>query len=142
MTNESTLHPEEANEPLLTESTSRWCMFPVQYNSIWEYYKKAEASFWTGIVPLEYVDFKLQACGASDLHVMAVAITSSTHRNTPLFPADGSIMLYVCVDLSSCMLCVTYTLFRYQRRSCLSMARLLKTSASCLPVISCTSIVA
>lgn len=66
MTNESTLHPEEANEPLLTESTSRWCMFPVQYNSIWEYYKKAEASFWTGIVPLEYVDFKLQACGASD----------------------------------------------------------------------------
>eukprot|EP00892_Ulva_mutabilis_P008532 jgi/Ulvmu1/6050/UM027_0028.1 len=47
MTKESRLHPEEENEPLLTESTSRWCMFPVQYNSIWEYYKKAEASFWT-----------------------------------------------------------------------------------------------
>jgi hypothetical protein len=39
---------QAVEEPLLTESTSRWCMFPIRYNSIWEYYKKAEASFWTG----------------------------------------------------------------------------------------------
>lgn len=38
----------QEKEPLLDESTSRWCMFPIRYNSIWEYYKKAEASFWTG----------------------------------------------------------------------------------------------
>lgn len=38
----------KVKEPLLDESTSRWCMFPIRYNSIWEYYKKAEASFWTG----------------------------------------------------------------------------------------------
>ena len=44
-------HPEDVNEPILAESSSRWCMFPIKYNSIWEYYKKAEASFWTGVLP-------------------------------------------------------------------------------------------
>eukprot|EP01025_Chloroclados_australasicus_P026447 TRINITY_DN262_c0_g1_i1.p1 TRINITY_DN262_c0_g1~~TRINITY_DN262_c0_g1_i1.p1 ORF type:complete len:337 (+),score=50.90 TRINITY_DN262_c0_g1_i1:129-1139(+) len=40
-------HPADRDEPLLKESTSRWCMFPIKYQSIWEFYKKAEASFWT-----------------------------------------------------------------------------------------------
>jgi hypothetical protein len=26
----------------------RFCMFPIKYQPIWEMYKKAEASFWTG----------------------------------------------------------------------------------------------
>eukprot|EP01024_Parvocaulis_polyphysoides_P061920 TRINITY_DN6936_c0_g1_i1.p1 TRINITY_DN6936_c0_g1~~TRINITY_DN6936_c0_g1_i1.p1 ORF type:complete len:337 (+),score=47.26 TRINITY_DN6936_c0_g1_i1:119-1129(+) len=43
----SSMHPQDREEPLLKESTKRWCMFPIQYNSIWEFYKKAEASFWT-----------------------------------------------------------------------------------------------
>ena len=34
-------------EPLLAESSDRFCMFPVRYGDIWEMYKKAEASFWT-----------------------------------------------------------------------------------------------
>lgn len=34
-------------DPILTESPSRWCMFPVQYESVWRYYKQAVASFWT-----------------------------------------------------------------------------------------------
>jgi hypothetical protein len=35
-------------EPLLDENPDRFCMFPIKYPQIWEMYKKAEASFWTG----------------------------------------------------------------------------------------------
>ena len=35
-------------EPLTDPSSDRYTMFPIKYQSIWEYYKKAEASFWTG----------------------------------------------------------------------------------------------
>jgi len=34
-------------EPLLTEDPKRLFLFPIKYSSVWEYYKKAEASFWT-----------------------------------------------------------------------------------------------
>ncbi|CAD5178848.1 unnamed protein product [Musa acuminata subsp. malaccensis] len=34
-------------EPLLAENPDRFCMFPITYPSIWEFYKKAVASFWT-----------------------------------------------------------------------------------------------
>jgi len=34
-------------EPLLAESSDRFCMFPVRYQEIWKMYKMAEASFWT-----------------------------------------------------------------------------------------------
>lgn len=36
-------------EPLLAESSDRFCMFPVKYQEIWKMYKMAEASFWTGM---------------------------------------------------------------------------------------------
>ncbi|CAK7333563.1 unnamed protein product [Dovyalis caffra] len=39
--------PAIPEEPLLVENPDRFCMFPIQYPSIWEMYKKAEASFWT-----------------------------------------------------------------------------------------------
>ena len=35
------------NEPLLIEDKSRFVLFPIKHDDIWEYYKKAEASFWT-----------------------------------------------------------------------------------------------
>jgi ribonucleotide reductase beta subunit family protein with ferritin-like domain len=34
-------------EPLLKYNPNRFVLFPIKYNDIWEYYKKAEASFWT-----------------------------------------------------------------------------------------------
>ncbi len=34
-------------EPLLRENKDRFVLFPIQQNDIWEFYKKAEASFWT-----------------------------------------------------------------------------------------------
>ena len=34
-------------EPLLTEDPNRFVLFPIKHNDIWQYYKKAEASFWT-----------------------------------------------------------------------------------------------
>ncbi|KAL6953786.1 ribonucleoside-diphosphate reductase [Sarracenia purpurea var. burkii] len=39
--------PSIPQEPLLTPSPDRFCMFPIKYPQIWEMYKKAEASFWT-----------------------------------------------------------------------------------------------
>lgn len=42
---------EREKEPLLAESSERFCMFPIQYQDIWEMYKKHEASFWTGTQP-------------------------------------------------------------------------------------------
>ena len=38
----------DMNEPLLAENADRFVLFPIKYQSIWEMYKKAEASFWTG----------------------------------------------------------------------------------------------
>lgn len=35
------------SEPLLTETNSRFVLYPIQYQKIWEFYKKAVASFWT-----------------------------------------------------------------------------------------------
>uniref|UniRef100_A0A1A8JI10 Ribonucleoside-diphosphate reductase subunit M2 n=1 Tax=Nothobranchius kuhntae TaxID=321403 RepID=A0A1A8JI10_NOTKU len=34
-------------EPLLKENPRRFVVFPIQYQDIWQMYKKAEASFWT-----------------------------------------------------------------------------------------------
>lgn len=35
------------SEPILKENPDRFVLFPIQYQDIWEMYKKAEASFWT-----------------------------------------------------------------------------------------------
>ena len=34
-------------EPILKENKDRFVLFPIQHGDIWEFYKKAEASFWT-----------------------------------------------------------------------------------------------
>lgn len=34
-------------EPLLEENNGRFVIFPIKYEEIWGFYKKAEASFWT-----------------------------------------------------------------------------------------------
>lgn len=36
-----------SEEPILKENKNRFVLFPIQHDDIWEYYKKAEASFWT-----------------------------------------------------------------------------------------------
>jgi len=35
------------NEPILKENKDRFVLFPIEKNDIWQFYKKAEASFWT-----------------------------------------------------------------------------------------------
>ena len=45
-------------EPLLQDNKDRFVIFPIQHNDIWQFYKNAEASFWTA----EEVDL------SSDLH--------------------------------------------------------------------------
>jgi ribonucleoside-diphosphate reductase beta chain len=37
----------QMTEPILKENPNRFVLFPIQHNDIWEFYKKAEASFWT-----------------------------------------------------------------------------------------------
>ena len=37
----------EENQPLLRENSSRFVIFPIQYEDVWKMYKRAEASFWT-----------------------------------------------------------------------------------------------
>jgi len=34
-------------EPLLKENPSRFVLFPIEHNDIWQFYKQTEASFWT-----------------------------------------------------------------------------------------------
>jgi ribonucleoside-diphosphate reductase beta chain len=34
-------------EPILKENKNRFVIFPIKYHDIWQWYKKAEASFWT-----------------------------------------------------------------------------------------------
>jgi len=47
-----------ANEPILQENENRFVLFPIQHDDIWQFYKNAEASFWTA----EEIDL------AQDLH--------------------------------------------------------------------------
>lgn len=35
------------DEPILMPNTRRFVLFPIQYQDVWQMYKKAEASFWT-----------------------------------------------------------------------------------------------
>lgn len=35
------------DEPILKEDNGRFVLFPIKHHDIWEFYKKAEASFWT-----------------------------------------------------------------------------------------------
>lgn len=37
----------EAVEPILQKNNERFVLFPIEHNDIWQFYKKAEASFWT-----------------------------------------------------------------------------------------------
>jgi len=38
---------EMSHEPILAENKNRFVLFPIKHDDIWQYYKKAEASFWT-----------------------------------------------------------------------------------------------
>ena len=37
----------QVTEPILQENKNRFVLFPIQHDDIWQFYKKAEASFWT-----------------------------------------------------------------------------------------------
>ncbi len=37
----------QLDEPILKENKDRFVIFPIQHDDIWQFYKKAEASFWT-----------------------------------------------------------------------------------------------
>ncbi|RUP48466.1 ferritin-like superfamily [Jimgerdemannia flammicorona] len=37
----------DEEEPILKPNPKRFVLFPIKYNEVWQFYKKAEASFWT-----------------------------------------------------------------------------------------------
>lgn len=41
------LREMEKEDPLLKENNGKFVLFPIEYNEIWQMYKKAEACFWT-----------------------------------------------------------------------------------------------
>eukprot|EP00095_Tigriopus_kingsejongensis_P002828 snap_masked-scaffold80_size398941-processed-gene-2.13 protein:Tk02828 transcript:snap_masked-scaffold80_size398941-processed-gene-2.13-mRNA-1 annotation:"ribonucleotide reductase m2 polypeptide" len=47
MTKVERVRAMDAEEPLLKANSRRFVILPIQYDSIWQMYKKAEASFWT-----------------------------------------------------------------------------------------------
>lgn len=62
----------DLQEPILKENPDRFVLFPIKYEAIWEMYKKAEASFWTGkwIISYTWAACKgsvgrVEACGSN-----------------------------------------------------------------------------
>jgi ribonucleoside-diphosphate reductase beta chain len=51
-------------ENLLKEDDNRWVLFPIKHHKVWEFYKKAEASFWTA----EEIDFSKDLKDWEGLH--------------------------------------------------------------------------
>lgn len=47
LANQSLVPFDPSIEPLLRDNPRRFVIFPIQYQDVWEMYKKAEASFWT-----------------------------------------------------------------------------------------------
>lgn len=41
------MEKEEFIEPILKDNKGRFVLFPIEHDDIWQFYKKAEASFWT-----------------------------------------------------------------------------------------------
>ena len=41
------MHSNTMIEPILAENPNRFVLFPIEHNDIWQFYKQAEASFWT-----------------------------------------------------------------------------------------------
>lgn len=39
--------PDDSKEPILMENDERFCLLPVKYHKAYEYYKMAQASYWT-----------------------------------------------------------------------------------------------
>ncbi|EFJ50567.1 hypothetical protein VOLCADRAFT_101784 [Volvox carteri f. nagariensis] len=52
-TSSSVGSPSELDEAVLRENPNRFTLFPIRYPDLWEFYKRAVASFWT----VEEVDF-------------------------------------------------------------------------------------
>jgi len=44
---EESIKKNKEVEPLLVSNPNRFVIFPIQHDDIWQFYKKAEASFWT-----------------------------------------------------------------------------------------------
>jgi len=47
LSDKATSHSVNLPEPILVENPNRFVLYPIEHDDIWQFYKKAEASFWT-----------------------------------------------------------------------------------------------
>ncbi|KAJ8090783.1 hypothetical protein PM082_024964 [Marasmius tenuissimus] len=72
------------DEPLLTLSTRRFVLFPIQYPHIWKMYKKVESSFWTADaieLPADGPDWENGPCGGEwELIAKSLTVFASSDK--------------------------------------------------------------
>lgn len=94
------IEEEEEVEPILMEQPQKFCMFPIQYPLLWEMYKKAQASFWTGIL-LSFLPFIFDSVCVCDCVCLLVCIK----RLKPVFGLVFFLFLTrLCVRVCVCVL--------------------------------------
>ncbi len=72
--------PRQEPEPLLAENPDRFCMFPIKYPDVWEMYKKAEASFWTGEPPMTAMYIRRGPCSPESYAIHLLLTLSGMAR--------------------------------------------------------------
>ena len=86
--------PRQEPEPLLAENPDRFCMFPIKYADVWEMYKKAEASFWTGEPPHKCTCTYVE--GRAILESYAIHLCAHSHRH-------GSVLTVYAAKSAGCL---------------------------------------
>lgn len=116
------LPEQEAEEPLLRDGDERFCLYPIRFPELFEFYKKSVASFW----PVEEVDlgtdvrdwlrltdderhflkYVLAFFASSDGIVMenlAVRFMAGTDMRVSLWPTSSTGSMCICM----CMCCAS-----------------------------------
>ena len=96
-------------EPILRENPDRFCMFPIKYRAVWEMYKKAEASFWTG-EPLQQA---VMSCRCKAQHKRSLPCraaqmlqTAALHSRGPPGACTGHSTLFGLAHHADCVTCL------------------------------------
>ena len=72
-------------EPILQDNADRFVLFPIEHDDIWQFYKKAEASFWTA----EEIDL------SQDLKDWEKRISSLADNGKLKFKDDGEVDIVI-----------------------------------------------
>ena len=71
------LSDADQREPILRPNPAKYCMLPIQHQAVWEMYKKAEASFWTGARTYPWGCHAYRICMRMRAHAYVRACTNA-----------------------------------------------------------------